>query len=328
MSTNSKNVIKKAPMSNFTHNIERRQIIVDSKTYLNMCKEISSIMKDVNKTIQELSLSISERQIPFISGVTTMYNPNSNITDARIVLLGHTESNVANFSKVKARPDISHLIEFHLSAFYNQVTFSNSIFDAKLVIDEQFLATATIDLFLDLAMFNSYSYLKNMSMDEKIRFSQQKFEYFKQHNLKCYYTYDETDTLLYYSLAFSARKDAKTIDLHEYVTLWTDFLATYYPNRIHVEEPLELQIKKHVDYGHLANNKISEKMSKLPSGAYLFIKVNRQPRSKAKIAQMEAIFGTTTLTLGDWKIIPMNRYDQIENLASDLFVSVFKLIKV
>lgn len=328
MSTNRKNVINKAPLSNFTHNLEYRQIIVDSKTYLAMCSKISAIMKDVNLAIQELSLNICDRQIPFISGVTTMYNPNNNIADARIVLLGHTESTTTNLTKAKDRPDISHLIEFQLSAFYNQVTFSNSIFDAKLVIDEQFLATATMDLFLDLAMFNSYSFLRNMSIDEKKVFSQQKFNYFKSHNLRCYYTYDKTDTLLYYSLAFSARKDAKIIDFQEYITLWNDFLDIYYPSRVHVEESLELQIKKHVDHGHLANNKILEKMERYPNGAYLFIKVNKQPRTKKRVAQMGTLFGTEIPTLGDWKIIPMNQYYQIEDLAKNLYISVFKLIKV
>lgn len=318
MSTSRKNVIKKAPLSNFTHNIEYRKIIVASNTYNDMCNKISTIMKDVNSTIQQLSLIIYDRQIPFINGVATIFDPSKNIDDARIVLLGHAERTMTTYTKAKDRPDISHLIEFQLSAFYNQVTFSNSVFDAKLVIDDQYLPTATLDLFLDLAMFNSYSFLKNMSIDEKRQFSKQKFDYFKKCNLNCYYTYDETDDLLYYSLAFSARKNAKEIDLQEYINLWNGFLNTYYPNEHHIEESLELQIKKHVDHGQLSSSKILDKMSQLPNGPYLFIKINKQTSNKSKLAQMGAIFGTSTPTLGDWKVIPISQYCQIEKLARDL----------
>lgn len=62
------------------------------------------------------------------------------------------------------KENISHCIEFQISAIYNQITFSNSFYDAKLVIDENFFVCAVTDLFLDLAMFNSYSFLKNMSV--------------------------------------------------------------------------------------------------------------------------------------------------------------------
>ena len=72
----------------------------------------------------------------------------------------HTENAFGTSFSKKDRKNTSHLIEFQLSAIYNQLTFSNSFCEAKLVIDENYLLPAMTDLFLDLSMFNSYSFLR------------------------------------------------------------------------------------------------------------------------------------------------------------------------
>ncbi len=42
---------------------------------------------------------------------------------------------------------------------------------------------------------------------------------------------------------------------------------------------------------------------------------------------MQAIFGSDPLTLGSWKIISMDRYEEIKKLTQPLYISAFKLIK-
>lgn len=325
MSTNRKNIVGKAPLANFTRNIKYRSIIVDRASYAYFCPQFATIMNEVNKTIQELSLLVETRHIPFVVCTPTT-NDSIAFGNSRIVLIP-ISSDVETYCTVKDRRDISHWVEFQLSAAYEQITFSNSSCDAKFVIDKSALIPATTDLFLDLAMFNSYSFLQNMSTDEKRAFSKQKFDYFKKKNLPCYYEYDNKDTLLYYSLAFSARKGPKKFDMNMYIALWDDFLQTYYPNQTHKELSLALQLKQHIDFGQLPFQKILDELALLPKGAYLFIRLNRHPRSQKKQRELEAIFPGNTITFKNWKIIPLNEYTSIKKYAQTLYISVFKLIK-
>lgn len=326
MATKRKNVFRKAPLANFTRNIKYRSIVVDRTTYNQFFDKIISTMVEVNKTIQEVSLNVEDRHIPFVIGSPITYDA-PQICDSRIVLLPAESKFEMSFSP-KDRCNISHWVEFQLSAVYKQITFSNSSCDAKLVIDEEFLIPAATDLFLDLAMFNSYSFLQDMSVDEKRVFSKQKFEYFKHKNLPCYYAYDNSDTLLYYSLAFSARNTSKKIDIPLYIALWEDFLQTYYPGKLHKESSLESQLKQHKSFGQLPCQKILDELNSSPAGSYLLIRLNTHPRSSKLAAELNAILGGNTLTLKNWKIIPLNKYSTIQKYAETLHISVFKLIKV
>lgn len=325
MSTNRKNVIRKAPLANFTRNIKYRNIVVDRATYNQYCDKIPSIMDEVNKTIQEVALNIEDRHIPFVSGSPITCDA-SQICDSRIVLLS-AENQFNQPFTYKDRRNISHWVEFQFSAIYNQITFSNSSCDAKLVIGEEFLIPAATDLFLDLAMFNSYSFLQDMSVEEKRVFSRQKFEYFKHKNLPCYYAYDNSDTLLYYSLAFSARKTSKKIDIPMYTTLWEDFLRTYYPDKFHKEASLKSQLKHHIDFGQLPCQKILEELDLLPKGSYLLIRLNRHPRSTKTATEIKTILGGSTLTSKSWKILSLSEYSTIKKYTQNLYISAFKLIK-
>lgn len=325
MSTNRKNVIRKAPLANFTRNIKYRNIVVDRNTYTQYCDKIPSIMDEVNKTIQEVALNVEDRHIPFVIGSPITYDA-SKICDSRIVLLTAENNFNLPFSS-KDRRNISHWVEFQFSAIYKQITFSNSSCDAKLVIDEEFLIPAATDLFLDLAMFNSYSFLQDMSIDEKRVFSRQKFEYFKHKNLPCYYAHDSSDTLLYYSLAFSARKTSKKVDISMYIALWEDFLQTYYPGKLHKESSLESQLKQHIDFGQLPCKRILEELDSLPKGSYLLIRLNRHPRSTKMATEINTILGGSTLTSKNWKIISLSEYSTIKKYTQLLYISAFKLIK-
>lgn len=327
MSQNSKNRVSKSPMKNFTRDTIYRNIVVESINNEEVCKDLSNTMDDVNQVIQEVNLRIKERQISYITAVPVNYDYIQKPDDTRIVLRNNKELFAINKHTAEEKKNVSHLVEFQLSAEYNQITFSNSIFDAKLVIDKKYLSAATTDLFLDLVMFNSYSFLREMSIEEKKKFSKLKFDYFRTKKIKCFYTYDKGDELLYYSLAFSARETVNTINIPEYIALWNDFLRTYYPNEHHIENSLECQLKRHVDYGHLPSKKIIEQCERLPEGTYLFIKVNRKPRNPKNIKLMQAIFGSDTFTLGSWKIIPIDQYEGIKRLTQPLYISAFKLIK-
>lgn len=110
MSTNRKNVIRKAPLANFTRNIKYRNIVVDRAAYNQFCDKIPSIMDEVNKTIQEVALNIEDRHIPFVIGSPITYDA-PQICDSRIVLLPAENKIEMSFSP-KDRRNISHWVEF------------------------------------------------------------------------------------------------------------------------------------------------------------------------------------------------------------------------
>lgn len=324
MSTNRKNRNIYAPLSNFTTNIEYRTVIVPRSKYNEFAPILSYVINEVNRLINKLNISINTRLISYII-CNLVTNDALDFTNSRIAFVSSDVNEP--FPTVIDRSRISHMLEFLISPAYEQITFSSTCCDAKFVIDKNYISSAMTDIFLDLVMFNSYSFLKSMSVSEKINFSKRKFKYFKDNNLSCFYDYDDSDILLYYSLAFSARKNRKEIDMDKYIFLWNDFINKYYSADLNNEEPISLQLKKYIDYKQLPCDKILIKFDSLPKGAYILIKVNKIPRSIKIIHELEAIFPGNTLSCEKWKIMPLSKYKSIEKYAKNLYISVFKIIK-
>lgn len=173
-------------------------------------------------------------------------------------------------------------------------------------------------------MFNSYSFLHKMNIKDKKTFSKQKFEFFKNKNLPCFYEYKGED-LLYYSLAFSARTSKDEFDLDRYINYWNEFLKEYYPNSVHREASLKSQIEQHRDFGELPKN-YHKKFYKKSKGAYLIIRTNKDRTEKYQ-EEICSVFGLKTYEYGKVKTVPINRYYELKHLFENLDVSAFKVIK-
>lgn len=311
------------PMTTFTKNILKRCIYVENCNIAEFSAKTREIAEVTNKIIQDISLIAKGRQLPFLS---LNVRGSNELPDSTRVFLKGLEVGYLEVDKDVRQEGQSHLIEFQLSAEYKQITFSNVSCDAKLVLDEKFLYTASVDLFLDCSMFNSYSFLRNMTLEEKKRFSKEKTLFFKEKKLPCYYAYDEDDELMYYSLAFSAHKENGDFDVDTYLLLWKEFLDMYYKDFVHEEESIEDQLSKHLYAGQLDMSDILMEFSNRPCGDYLLLLTNRRAKGK-NATQINAIFGDGASHLKAWKVVPIVDYNLYKNLVQQRYIAVFKVVK-
>ena len=326
MSTNAKNKVRPEFLKNFTTKIKESVILINkSPYYSNVTDHIFKINRDANKLIQELNLKIEDRQLPYIN-----LRPRCSIdldSRSRVFVRDFDTSNRIEkkiVSEIEKHDDISHFLDLLIAPGYKEIKISNLSCDAKLIIDAAYFECAIIDILLDIIMFNSYSFLKNMDINEKKKFSHKKFNYFQKHKLECFYdcVYDES---LYYSLAFSARSDMYTFDIEKYIMIWNDFINEYYAKFAHKEKSIKDQLKQHVDYHELSPS-LPKSFSKKNKGAYLLLRTNKDKSEKLHPFLLN-YFHINEYRKGKIKIIPISEFDICEPLLKNLDVSAFKVVK-
>lgn len=341
MSTNDKNVIRKAYMRNFTTKKKHRYILTENGSELDFYVQnnLKIINENINMSIQELSIRIEDRQIPYIVVENFPVNLESisikdmeNDRKAKRIrgMIRDIKTGTELIKKLerelkKDETMASHSIEFFAHTAYNELTFSNNSFDAKVLLDNDGLKTIFTDIFLDSAIFNSYSFLKEMSDKEKQAFGKKKLEFYQKRDLSCFYRLDceDEDKLLYYSLAFSCRKSVDEFDFDGYISLWNEFIAEYYPNEKHVEKNVSEQLKQHVDYGQLPND-LRQKIMKKGEGAYLILRINHN-RTDKLYERIRNYFGG--YDIGKIKIVRISEYYKIDDMLKNLDVSAYKVIR-
>ncbi len=327
MSTNSKNIIRPEFLKNFTKKIKTRNIVVDKKSSCaqEVTKEMPSISKNVNVLIQDLNLRIHDRQLPYIS-INTLFDGK---VEKRSRFVVHDYETSSSFEKkikkqVKDSVEISHILDFLIADGFKEVKISSLSCDSELVISRELFGCAVVDILLDIIIFNSYSFLKELPTEEKKMFTRKKFEFFKSNNWNCFYDYADEDNL-YYSFAFSARKNEKSIDLKKYIEFWNLFMDKYYPNMKHKEKDVHEQLLQHVDYDELPKN-LSQKFDSKPKGAYLLLRTNKD-RTENLHPTLCALFGIDEYKKGKIKIVPLKEFNKHKDLFKNLDVSAFKVVK-
>lgn len=344
MSTNSKNIIRNAYMSNFTTKKKHRYILTekgsDLDTYIQ--QRLTEINDGVNSAIQELSMRIWDRQLPYVIieklpiNFDTI-NDKMNAQDDKVQRVRcllrdvNTERELIACLRDELSKDefrTSHAIELYAHTTYNVLTFSNNNFDAKVLLDGSGLKSIFTDIFMDSAMFNSYSFLKNMSGQEKHDFGIKKLEFYQSKQLTCYYRFDNEDEekTLYYSLAFSCRKGEKEFDYDMYISLWNEFVARYYPNERHKEKRVAEQLKQYIDPEQLPSN-LEDKIMSREEGAYLVLRINND-RTKELHEYIMNYFGISEYRIGSIKIVNISEYSNITKMLKNLDVAAYKVVRV
>lgn len=328
MSTNSKNIIREEFLKNFTTKIKRRHVVIESSKNFNdnFQKTINSINSNVNQIIQLLNLKIEDRQIPYIT-LTAQFSSKLNQRSRIVIRSKNTpndfEKDVKN-QTVELGESLSHCIDFLISPGYKEIVISALDLDAEIVVANEYIECAIIDILLDIAMFNSYSFLKSKPLEWKHNFSFKKYEFFKTNKCTCFYEC-KTNKELYYSLAFSARKNKDSFDVDKYIELWNLFILNYFSDFKHREKSILEQLKQHVDYEELPSN-LYKRFNKKPAGAYLILRTNRE-RSEDLQSFICSTFGIDKYEKGKIKIIPITDFDTYKPLLENLDVSAFKIVK-
>lgn len=328
MSSNRKNKIRPDFLKNFTNYIEDRCVVIENATVIktDLQKSINNINETVNTIIQELNIKIPDRQLPYIT-LTVRYSPE---LDKRARFFVHGDDTTDLFEKTVMNNvksigiDISHMVDVLVAAGYKDVVISSVGCDAEIVVAHKFFECAIVDVLLDIVMFNSYSFMRNLSLEEKHDFSFKKYQYYKDNSLSCFYNC-KTSKNLYYSFAFSARKNETEFDTYKYIDLWNRFMHDNYKSNIHKEASISQQLKNHVDYGELAPSLV-KKFNKKTKGAYLLMRTNKD-RTESLRLFICTVFGIKDYEKGKIKIVPIEQFDEYKPLFENLDVSAFKVIK-
>lgn len=329
MSTNSKNVIKPDFLENFTNNVENRFIVVENSHYIQDYQAlIVSANNKANQIIQEINVKTLERQIPYIS--LTVQTVNNLSQQARIII--HDSENTTHFEeKISMQSqqigtEFSHLVDMLIAFGYKDIRISPLGCDAEIVVTPSFLECAIVDILLDIAMFNSYSFLCKLSPNDKHLFTFKKYDYYKKKALGCFYSYIvPIDKALYYSFAFSARISENSFNIDQYMFLWQQFIQAEYSICRHHEKPISQQIKDHVDIGELPKT-LHRRFKDKPSGAYLILRTNKD-RTDTLHPFILSLFGLKKYEKGKIKIVSLNDFTKYKSLMENLDVSAFKVVK-
>lgn len=326
MAKNFKNEIRDSCLRNFTTKVKTRYILIDRKKcpIKNIDKRVKTINDIAHLLIQDLNLLINDRQLPYIS--LEIQSKNSFSKRARAFI--HDDQISADYekdlcNKIVQDEELSHIIEILVANGFKKIVISKIGCDAEIIIDYHFLDAVITDIVLDIIMFNSYSFLKAMTIKEKREFSQQKYKFFVDNKLPCLYDY-KNEKPLYYSLAFSARRDSSTIDLEYYISLWDKFIETYYCDKKHIEKSVKEQLSQHIDKGELPKS-VHRKFDNYSQGAYLLLRTNKDRTEKIH-PQLYNLFGIKKFRKGKLRIVPISDFEKYKPLLKNLDVSAFKIV--
>ena len=265
--------------------MKERYILVEkgNPAFRNINSIVGSINNTLYKIIQDLNLKITDRQLPYITlkvcyGNISNTNENEQLLNKRVRVFVHNNDTDFLFehkiqNEIDENMDISHILDLLIAYSYKKIKISDLSCDAELIIDPSLLKCAIIDIILDIVMFNSYSFLKNLNTKDKKEVSAQKYSFFISNNLPCFYDAPK-DKLMYYSLAFSARETNEKLNIDNYIKYWNSFVCAYYGGKKHREKSINEQLKQFVDYDQLPKNYYKRFYKKAP-GAYLVLRTNR-----------------------------------------------------
>ena len=221
MSKNIRNEYRKAVMRNFSTYTIERYVIIENENLSDKDKDL--LVKKINEelwlAIQETNAVFGDRILPYVL-VRRVIKDAKDASKLRIIIndLGDDRKygSFKGTESVKIS-ELSHLINFKTCSPQRRVIVSDVLIpgNARIIIDVEDQICAAVDIFLDIATFNSVSYLKNLSLQDKQKFSQKKLDFYKKNNLTGYYFIDPTTPPSYFSLSFSARISKSIIDYNK-----------------------------------------------------------------------------------------------------------------
>lgn len=335
MSTNYWNEFRPGFMRNFSDYVIERYIIIDDDTMTDNEKDkfVLSINEELWRVIQETNILAEGRILPFVRVRRVV-----DINDELRIIVNDIDScssfdDYENECKEKINIDqLSHLINFKTLSPRKQIQVSDRLIpgNAKMIISRADQISAAVDIFLDIAMFNSYSFLHSLKIEQKREFNDYKFKFAKEHSLESYYQTSTNEPPAYWSMAFSARINNKSIDFYKYVRLWEIFIKStpYSSNENMVIPPYE-QLKSYRHISNLPNECFTKSFwEEFDKGDKLFIRINREPNDNEKKLMLTNLFGIPKFRVGAVNVLDIKDYyiHYIYQLMEELYISAFKVV--
>lgn len=298
------------------------------KKYEKMQKEIN---KSLDLNIQKLSLLIPDRQIPFIKVNFATREEEKDNKFLRILVLDNENGIVNRIIKTENK---THFFYAYISTAHREIYIGREPvnINAELIVDEKYFISICVDIFLDIAMFNSYSFLRELPDEEKKRVSYQKYEYYKSNNLESFYHFREYDNKEpnYFSLAFAIRNNEFDFELEQYIYIWEEFLEEYYHNETNKVDSIIDQLKYHKSFGQITKYESADKiLNRFDSvGCKLLLRINRRPKLSRDRNKIANYFGIPQFRCKGIKVKDISEYynPQIAKYLEIGYISAFKVV--
>lgn len=330
----TRNIYRKATTKNFsTYDIVRYILIDDiSSTDEEKDKFVKTINEHLWEAIQETNMYAKNRILPFVKVRRVVQDK----TKLRIIINDFDSTKDTEDYEVEIN-DLTHLINFRTLSPQRRVMVSDSFIpgNARMIVDKRDQISAAVDIFLDVAMFNSFSFLSEMNITNKKLFSRSKLNYYnKMKNIigdNIYYYLDEKEPPSYFSFAFAAREDNQVIDYYKYVELWDSFIREKYPNKDNIIIPPNEQLQNYyIDKDNIEKLYFDVDYWKDYHGDYLFLRTHKKPNTKSRMFDIANYFGVSDIGeyhLGLIRIVPVSEYFNpfLKKQLDELYISAFKV---
>lgn len=233
--------------------------------------------------------------------------------------------------------NVSHIISFKRLGPQNIIRVGDELRPgtAEVWTDSTNQLAAAVDIFLDIAMFNSIPYFRDkLSIEEKQDFNSIKLAFFNKNNFNSYFVIDKNAPPSYISFAFAFRQGVHKIDYSGYVDCWDEFIESdlitqkFGEIKIKMESP-EIQIKQHKNFNQLPQMYSSNKYwQKFQQGDYLLLRVHSLPNTAERARKIKRFFGIVECQVGPVKIVPISDYfrPDIKRDINEGNISAFKVV--
>lgn len=325
-----RNTIRPAFMRNFTNNVMERYILIEIDDMNDNEKDlfVSKINERLWYNIQKVN-EISEYNLPY---VLVRRVENYDTSDKLRIIIKPTDYNYnENVEPLLISGNESHIILMKQLSPQRIIQLGNmqGSGKAEILADETSKIAAAIDVFLDIAMFNSISYLKKMNDAERNKFNELKYNFYMKNNLNSYLYIDPKNPPSYMSFAFSQHNKIYDIDYYGYIICWKKFLNEYFPGETNENLSPTEQLKMHQDYGNIDDIYKSETYWKTKlKGAYFLIRTNKRLKDTGREERLAVYFNSPTYHVGLTKLITLQEYHMpyIKREFEELNVSAFKIV--
>ena len=336
MSTNRKNDDNAVISNRIVPKAHERRNMINIGSNLNT-QTLKIIVDKINETIEQINMIVDKRNVPYWR-IDLQDTSATGVDKTRVVLRSESSDRRA-IDDIKLEYEESQENTFLVELFVNnngyveigcprEIDNGDEQFSGFVLIDFECLQCALIDIFLDSAMFNSYSFLKLMKPSEKKSFNTTKVKFLKKrynsfiNTVSNVYKFNK-DQYDYLSMAFFARKSTEAIDILSFIELWDDLIANDFPNEIHKEPSVEEQFLYLTDIEQYTSRVLNECKTK-PQGAWWLLRINRTPTDPREKRWLQAAMGGTAI--GTERIIPLGDLAKILELVQKRYITAFKFI--
>lgn len=335
MSTNDKNHIRNGYTKNFTkYRLDRYMVIddeIESQDIRN--KTIKKINEELWYLIQTINFRVKGRILPFV----VIHGLVKEEAKVRILVNDYTSKYKINQYRELTNinmADTSHFVNFRMANGQRKIEICDGLIpgDAKLLIDNNILVRAAVDIFLDVAMFNSFSFLRNNTIQERKKFNQLKKHFYEKYSTTIQpVAYDVVSPYPdYFSLAFCCRDVKGQFNYDMYVWLWEKLIKEnnykYTSNELH---PTEMIDKYYIDTEQLPKQIESKDFwNKQIKGDVLLLRINKKPTTQLRQMWMCDFFGITSFRCKGIKVVSTDEVSNymLQRELQELNISAFKLI--